>query len=1131
MKNILLRQHFIKLLLSFIVFTQGSVLAQPAIQWDKTFGTTANDQLAKVLQTSDGGYLLAGTSDSLSDGNKSEPGKGKVDFWIVKVSASGTKEWDKTFGGSGWDRLADVQQTADGGYILGGSSNSNAGGDKSENNTKYFDYWIIKLDKKGTKQWDKTFGLTGSEFLKTVRQTPDGGYILAGTAYSRLEEDFGEEKQYFADWTSWLVKLDASGTKQWDKIDEKRTNSELINLVLTSDGGYVVGLANGTGDQIHWYYTVLELTATGDVKWGNAYGEWDAYNRLQVVQQTKDGGYMIAGWSNSDDEGITKLYIVKIDKTGYRQWAKAIGNIQSFADNVTSVSQSPDGGYLISGHSAGNKGLDKTENSRGGQDFWIIKLQADGNILWDKTIGGSDHDYLKSSIQTEDGGYLLGGYSRSPVSGEKTKDSKDGQNEYDFWVVKLAPEIPVQPGAITRFIAKNETGKAILEWTSDVGSTVFDQFEVQQSVDRKTWKKVATVNAKQASDDYTYVHANPVIGIEVQYRLKITDLDKNVTYSRIRSLSIAQNAPKVVWDKVMQDNNFQSMLHTSDGGYILAGSQGDTLEDSRGGTDYWIVKLSADGTKQWDKTFGGTDDDVVRTMIQTADGGYLLGGYSYSQAGGDKTEKSRSVKQSDGSLPSDYWVIKITADGTKQWDKTIGGENVDALRSLQQTPDGGYILEGYSNSKAGGDKSSVPGFDYTTFHNWEVKLNAQGKKISDKIFNDYPYVRTTDGGYIQYYGNYNIASIENTFVKYSQNGSMEWTKTISFPILYTKLVAMQQTADQGYMLAWESLSDTTDVKSENSKGGFDYWIVKLAADGSKEWDKTIGGNRSDRLTTAKQTPDGGYILVGESISEQQWDKTEDIRGGADVWLVKLKKDGTKEWDKTVGGSSIDNVNFIEPTADGGYAFGGITYSPPGYDRISPLVGYAGFWLVKLGFETPPLPVTLTSFSAEKEKNTALLTWTTGTETRSDHFELQHSINGKSWNTLAQINAKGESQNSVDYNYIHANPVLGAENLYRLKMVDTDGSYTFSRINTLTFDADAAFTIFPNPVSETLTIQLSDPENVKNIQLLNSSSVPIHHSGSNPAFKLDVRNMHSGLYFVKITRTDGTLLIQKVVIAR
>ncbi|KAA6439810.1 T9SS type A sorting domain-containing protein [Dyadobacter flavalbus] len=185
----------------------------------------------------------------------------------------------------------------------------------------------------------------------------------------------------------------------------------------------------------------------------------------------------------------------------------------------------------------------------------------------------------------------------------------------------------------------------------------------------------------------------------------------------------------------------------------------------------------------------------------------------------------------------------------------------------------------------------------------------------------------------------------------------------------------------------------------------------------------------------------------------------------------------------------------------------------------------------IGPEAPPLPVTLASFSARKQENKTLLEWTTASETRSDHFEMQHSTNGKSWNTLGVIGAGGESKDSVHYQFVHEKPVLGAENLYRLKMVDTDGSFTFSKIRNLTFETDASLVMFPNPVSETLTIQYHDWKNVRNVQLLNSSAIPVFDSGNNPAPHVDVRKLQTGLYFLKLTKADQTVLIQKIIIAR
>ena len=185
----------------------------------------------------------------------------------------------------------------------------------------------------------------------------------------------------------------------------------------------------------------------------------------------------------------------------------------------------------------------------------------------------------------------------------------------------------------------------------------------------------------------------------------------------------------------------------------------------------------------------------------------------------------------------------------------------------------------------------------------------------------------------------------------------------------------------------------------------------------------------------------------------------------------------------------------------------------------------------IGPDVPPLPVTLASFLAKKEKSTALLVWTTASESRSDHFEVQHSTDGKSWNTVTNVSASGESSDSVNYGYVHESPVLGSENLYRLKMVDTDGSYTFSKIKSLTFDVDVSLVMFPNPVSETLTIQYQDWKKVKNVQLLNSSAVSVYDSGNNPVVHVDVRKLQPGLYFLKMTKGDKTTLVQKIIIAR
>jgi len=161
--------------------------------WDKTYGGNREDAFKSVKKTSDGGYILAGYSGSDKSGDKSEESKGGRDYWVVKVKADGSKEWDKTFGGRNVDELQSIQQTKDNGYILGGTSSSGQSGDKTQASKGESDYWIVKLDANGNKVWDKSLGGSNSDRLTTVQQTSDSGYILGGYSHSGKSGDKSEE--------------------------------------------------------------------------------------------------------------------------------------------------------------------------------------------------------------------------------------------------------------------------------------------------------------------------------------------------------------------------------------------------------------------------------------------------------------------------------------------------------------------------------------------------------------------------------------------------------------------------------------------------------------------------------------------------------------------------------------------------------------------------------------------------------------------------------------------------------------------------------------------------------------------------------------------------------------------------
>jgi hypothetical protein len=348
------------------VFGFASFMASaqaPVIQWEKTIGGNSYDELYCLAQTSDGGYILGGTSNSAISGDKSQASKGGVDYWAVKVDANGNKQWDKTFGGSGTDDLLSLVQTLDGGYILGGQSNSGVSGDKTGSNkgglNSYLsDYWVIKLDANGNKLWDKTYGGIDHEFFYSLAQTADGGYILGGSSRSGISGDKTQASNGAEDY--WIVKLDAAGNKTWDKS---------------------IGADNS--------------------------------DMLSEISQTTDGGYVLGGWSASGfsgdktqfSQGQHDYWVVKLNANGNIIWEKTFGG--NNRDELSNVTQTPDGGYILSGWSLSDISGDKTQANKGSWDYWVMKLDASGNKQWDKTFGGTDHDYLSGLASTPDGGFII----------------------------------------------------------------------------------------------------------------------------------------------------------------------------------------------------------------------------------------------------------------------------------------------------------------------------------------------------------------------------------------------------------------------------------------------------------------------------------------------------------------------------------------------------------------------------------------------------------------------------------------------------------------------------------------------------------------------------------------------------
>jgi hypothetical protein len=425
----------------------------PGIEWQNTIGGSDDDELWAIQQTADGGYILGGASFSNISGDKTEDCNGIWDYWIVKTDASGNIQWQNTIGGSNVDVFSSLQQTADGGYILGGYSYSNISGDKTENSMGQNDYWMVKTDSSGNIQWQNTIGGSQSDVLHSLQQTKDGGYILGGWSDSNISGDKTENcVAYYFDY--WIIKTDSSGNIQWQNTIGGNDFDMLYSIHQTVDGGYILGggsnsnisgdkTENCLGDGDYW---IVKTDSSGNIEWQNTIGG-NSIDQLSSVQQTADGGYILAGLSISNISGDKTensigdfdYWIIKTDSSGNIQWQRTIGG--NDFDDPSSVQQTVDGGYIVGGKSRSNISGDKTENSFGGDDLWIVKINSTGSIQWQKTIGGNSNDWLHSFQQTAEGGYILGGCSWSTISGDKTENNLDTTlSTRDYWIVKLFPD-------------------------------------------------------------------------------------------------------------------------------------------------------------------------------------------------------------------------------------------------------------------------------------------------------------------------------------------------------------------------------------------------------------------------------------------------------------------------------------------------------------------------------------------------------------------------------------------------------------------------------------------------------------------------------------------------------------------
>jgi len=392
------------------------------LEWIKSFGGSGEDTAQAIVETTDGGYAILGFTNS-TDGDVLDKSLAVNDYWLLKLDAQGNLQWNKTYGGSKDDRGQSLVQTQDGGYALTGYAMSDDG-DGSVNNG-FHDNWVLKLDASGTIEWEKSFGFSGHDHSYDILQTIDGGYFFTGflditSARADGNTEKAETLTRHGVGEFWGTRINKIGDVEWRGYFGGTNNDRAHAVVQSEDMGFVMAgfsesddfdISNTQGSYDFW---MVKVDENGNMIWERSFGG-SGIEIAYDIAKTNDNGYVIVGNTFSADGDIGKsigesdIWLIKVNDAGSLVWGRSFGGSQF--DAAQAVSTSKDGGFFVIGNS---KSLDLDTNANAGEnDIWIIKTDSDGNLVWQKSFGGSNIDFGFDVIENKDGSILLVGESSS----------------------------------------------------------------------------------------------------------------------------------------------------------------------------------------------------------------------------------------------------------------------------------------------------------------------------------------------------------------------------------------------------------------------------------------------------------------------------------------------------------------------------------------------------------------------------------------------------------------------------------------------------------------------------------------------------------------------------------------------
>lgn len=941
------------------------------IIWDRTIGGDADDTMITVIETSDGNYLLGGYSKSGATGDKTQPTYGDWDYWLVKVDTAGNILWNRSYGGSDIDLLFAMNNASDGNLLVGGYSRSPVSGTKLSPGNGQYDYWIMKVNiSNGAEMWQQTYGGSNNERLRFIEETSDGSIVIGGSSDSPVGGD--RTAPHYGGEDFWVMKLDNTGNYIWD-ASAGGTASELLFDGTIGSGGKIVTFGrsvsniSGTksedslGDSDYW---MVMFDPNGGQIVDKIFGG-TSRDVGQSIDINANGQYVLFGYSDSPAFTGYKAE----NSVGFDYWALLVEdanilgctdatacnfNVNAICDDGTCVYAS--GCDFCSGETDGSGSVVDFDQDDDGicddvDDCDTIAGMVgdscdDGSACTENDVITSDCNCVGTPVNCDDGNPCTTD-SCDPETGCVNAYNNNSCNDgnactfNDTCVDGVCAGTPItcdDGDPCTIDTCDPAVGCIYTPKPDSDGDGICDDEEIPGCTD------LSACNYNElATDDNgscQYLDACGVCGG--------TGTVSGCTNENACNYDPAADCDdgscivgdlQIVWENTITGGGTDlayTIESTSDGGYLVgvnsnSGAAFDKTEAQIGGSDYWVIKLDANGNIVWQNTIGGNEDDDLTQVIETSDGGYLLVGRSFSDAGFDVSESTEFA---------DYWVVKLNSGGSVLWDKVIGGNGNDQLLRAIESSDGNYFLGGYSDSGESGDRTQ-PSFGDHDY--WLIKMDTSGNILWDRAYGgsdvDYLFALNNASDGNVYVAGYSRSPVSGTKLDPGNglfdfwvmkvdvsNGDEIWQSTIGASG-NDRLRFIEEAPDGTIVAGGLSDSPTSGDKTAPHYGGEDYWIVKMDNSGNYLWDSSAGGSGDDFLFHGKLAAGGKVVAVGRSDSNASGNKTENSLGQRDFWMVQFKPDGTKLIDKVFGGTGDDQCHNIDINSNDQYILTGFSDSP------------------------------------------------------------------------------------------------------------------------------------------------------------------------------------------------------------